>query len=51
MIAGGTGGANTQTGAIFELNTDLKTNLIQANIDISQIIFLQKVSIILKKNS
>ena len=42
MIAGGTGGANTQTGAIFELNTDLKTNLIQANIDISQIIFLQK---------
>ena len=42
MITGGTGGANTQTGAIFELNTDLKTNLNNAHIDLSQITFVQK---------
>lgn len=42
MIAGGTGGANTQTGTVFELNTDLKTNLINANIDLSQIILLKE---------
>ena len=42
MITGGTGGANTQSGAIFELNTDVKTNLINAGIDISKVIFCRK---------
>ena len=39
MILNGVGGANTQTGAIFEIETDLKTNLEKANIDISKVIF------------
>jgi len=42
MIAGGTGGANTKTGAIFEINTDLKTNLKNANINIDQVIFCKQ---------
>ena len=42
MITGGIGGANTQTGAIFEINTDLKTNLINAGIDINKVIFCKK---------
>ena len=39
MIAGGTGGANTRTGAIFEMETDLKKNLINAGIDINNVVF------------
>ena len=42
MIAGGTGGANTQTGAIFEIKTDLKTSLIKAGYDISKFQFCSK---------
>ena len=42
MIAGGTGGANTRTGAIFEMETDLKKNLINAGIDISNVVFCRK---------
>ena len=42
MIAGGVGGANTQTGAIFEMNTDLKTSLIEAGIDLKEVIFCKK---------
>lgn len=42
MITGGTGGANTQTGAIFEMETDLKQNLINAGIDINNVIFCKQ---------
>lgn len=42
MIVNGFGGANTQTGLFFEIETDLKTNLEKANIDISNIIFCCK---------
>ena len=42
MITGGTGGANTQTGTLFEMNTDLKTNLKNANIDIKDVIFCKQ---------
>lgn len=39
MVAGGTGGANTKTGAIFELKTDLKTALKKAGYDLSKFQF------------
>ena len=42
MIANGFGGANTQTGIIFEINTDLKTSLKQANIDMRDIVFCKQ---------
>jgi len=42
MILNGSGGANTQSGAKFEIKTDLKTNLINAGINLSEIIFCQK---------
>lgn len=42
MIKGGTGGANTQTGKIFEIKTDLKTALIKNNYDISNFIFIEQ---------
>jgi hypothetical protein len=42
MINNGVGGANTQTGTVFEINTDLRTNLINAGIDLTEITFLQK---------
>ena len=42
MITGGIGGANTQTGAIFEMQTDLETNLKNAGIDIHDVIFLKQ---------
>lgn len=42
MVINGTGGANTKTGALFEIKTDVKTNLINGGIDISKIEFLQQ---------
>jgi hypothetical protein len=39
MITGGIGGANTQTGKWFEVNTDLKTALINNNFDTNNFIF------------
>lgn len=42
MIAGGTGGANTKTGAIFEMETDLRENLINAGIDLSKVVFCKQ---------
>ena len=42
MIAGGIGGANTQTGTVFEMQTDLKTNLINAGINLNDVIFCKK---------
>ena len=42
MVAGGVGGANTRTGAIFELNTDLKTNLKNAGINLDNVIFCKQ---------
>lgn len=42
MIAGGTGGANTQTGKIFEIKTDLLTALTKANYNVKNFIFIQQ---------
>lgn len=42
MIFNGIGGANTHTGALFEIRTDLKTNLEKANIDLSKVTFCCK---------
>lgn len=42
MVAGGIGGANTLTGAVFELETDLETNLKNAGINLKKIIFCKK---------
>lgn len=42
MIAGGTGGANTQTGKIFEIKTDLKTALVKNNYDINDFTFIKQ---------
>jgi len=42
MIENGTGGVNTQTGKFFEIETDLITNLTNANIDISNITFCKQ---------
>lgn len=44
MIAGGTGGANTQTGTMFELRTDLKTALKKAGYDLSKFQFCSKAN-------
>ena len=44
MITGGFGGANTQTGAMFEMMTDLKKNLINAGIDLKDVIFLKQTA-------
>ena len=42
MIAGGTGGANTQTGKIFEIKTDLKTALVKNNYNIEDFVFIKQ---------
>ena len=42
MIAGGTGGANTQTGKWFEGITDLKTALNKNNYNLKDFIFCKK---------
>lgn len=42
MIANGKGGANTQTGEMFEIETDLQKNLIQAGIDLNKVILVKK---------
>ena len=42
MIAGGTGGANTQTGKIFEIQTNLRTSLINNGYDIEQFTFIEQ---------
>ena len=42
MIVNGKGGANTQTGEMFEIETDLQKNLIQAGIDLNKVIFVKK---------
>lgn len=42
MITGGIGGANTQTGKWFEVNTDLKTSLINNNFDINSFTFCRQ---------
>lgn len=39
MILNGTGGANTQSGKCFEIQTDLKSNLINLGINVSDVIF------------
>lgn len=42
MIKGGVGGANTRTGAQFELSTDVRTNLANSGIDVNNVIFCSK---------
>lgn len=39
MVLGGTGGANTQTGAVFEIKTDLRTAVKKAGYDITKFQF------------
>jgi hypothetical protein len=52
MVKGGTGGANTKTGKIFEIKTDLKTALIENGYDINDFIFIEQCNFntYLKKN-